>query len=236
MSNDITIDEIVRRSLAMHHMPMHYYLEFLLHAKRGLKVMHFRSLPSMETARLDVEATGVAYLPNDFVKELYVATEVGDKLRLLSRSDKLNRDDNGGVAYEKVDPYNYLTDKTDEQNYGFIEIGDMDLVKGQLIKDRYTVNRAKGFIRVDNRSTITQVYLRYQTMPKKVSSKSVIHPLAEDALLDYIAWKWAEHNPSNRFEPRTKRFEFFNSQRLMIAQLKKFNKKDIMDHHREVAN
>lgn len=234
--NNTTINDIVRRSLAMHWLPEHYYLPFLLHAKRGLELMHFNILPSAKSTTLTVESNNVAYLPLDFVSEIYVATEVGDKLSLLSRSDKLNPSDNDGNAFAVVDPEDYLTQVRDEAILGVMEIGDMDLIKGQAIQDRYRVIRDEGIIRIDNRSELTSIHLRYITLPQKVSSQSVIHPLAADALLDYIAWKWAEYNPSNRFEPRTKRKEFFNSYRILRASLKKFNIKDIYDHHREVYN
>lgn len=220
----------------MHQLPLHYYLDFLLFAKRGLNEMHYNNLRSLKSEVITIGSNDLGDLPSDFIQEVYVGVQVGDKLDLLSRSDKLNPTSNEGNAFPEVDPTEYVFDQQDESGVKFFDLGDIDLIKGQMVRDRYKILRDEGYIRIDNRSTITEVQLVYLSKPTKISGRSVINPFAEGALLDYLAWQWAEYNPSNRFEPGRKRKEFFNSLRLLKGMLRPFNQKDVKDHHREVAN
>lgn len=194
---DITLDAIIRRNLVAMGLPIHYYVNMLVLARRGLQELHFDTLQKVKHAVLSVDSANEATLPTDYVESVYVGIEVGDKVRHIGDSGRINKRDNSGVAFDQVNnQYRYAFGSPGADLFFFDEFGQF--ISGQFGRnttwtDDYTINRDLGILRVDNKSNITSVHLVYLSLPEKVTNRSVVHPFAEQALTDWVSWKWAEY-------------------------------------------
>lgn len=79
---DITLDNVIRRTLAMKGLPIHYYMTMLLYSRRGLDEMSFNSLQKVSTAVLTFDAANQCNLPSDYVEAVDIWWEQGDKAKL----------------------------------------------------------------------------------------------------------------------------------------------------------
>jgi hypothetical protein len=220
MAVDITIDSVIRRNLAMRRLPLHYYAVMLVMAKRGLEEMHFDTLQKFKIVELAIDPLlKTADLPEDFVEEISVGVEVADKVRALGNNDKINKDSDNGIAFPIDDDLNNVFGD-DYFYYSRFPFGFP-----VTFTDSYTIIRELGKIRVDNRSTISRIQLMYLTMPTKVSSRSLLHPFAQDSLHAWINWKWAENN-KDRDELNHER-KYYTSYRKLRARLNKMSTTDI---------
>jgi len=235
---DITIDSIIRKQLSMMGLPIHYYVPMLVIARRGLEEMHFDTLQKVKYALLTIDAANEALLPADYVELVYAGIEHGDKVRNIGQNDDMNARDNGGVAFPQTEnQYRYSLGLPGVDTFLFDEYGQFKA--GQFGRnvtwdESFKINREEGFVRVDNKSNITQLHLVYIGMPEKISNKSVIHPFAQQALMDYINWKWAEYTV-NRNQYSTwrepdyliKRREFYNQYRILRGRKNKMTTVEI---------
>lgn len=226
---DVTVDNVIRRVLAMKGVPIHYYLPMLIIAKRGLEEMHFDTLQKMSYVQLTLPTSGdkIVNLPSDYVEYVDIAFEVGDKIKSIGRNEHLNRRDNSGAAFDVV-----VAQQTPATSYNIPALwlpnfyNEYGTNKGRMFgsnltwEKSFTVNRELGFIRVDNNFTVsTKLHMIYLTLPQKISGQSVIHPFAQNALIDYCLWKWEQYTGG----PMTAvlRHEYFESYRKLRARLSK---------------
>jgi hypothetical protein len=232
MAVDITLNSIIRRNLGKKKLPLHYYSPMLIIAKEGLDEMHFHTLQKVERVVLTLdEDLMTATLPEDYVEACAVGIEVGDKVRPIGYNHRINARDDENVPYD---------DEADL--YAFGSTGIMNGVVGShhneygdylgknfgrpvTFTDSYTINRELGEIRIDNNSDATEIHLVYITLPKKISDKSVVHPLAKKSVDDYIDWQWAKYNKDKDQELR--RRDFFNSWRILRGSMNKLTTVEI---------
>lgn len=238
LPTNITLDAIIRRDLAMKKLPLHFYLPFLVLAKRGLEELHFDTLYQIKAVTLSVNAGDMVDMPSGLVDVIFLGVEKGDKVRKygknLALNDRLNQDtgvdipfteETGSLTYES-NLYNLgstiLENFYDQNgNYrGRIFGRELDWV------DSYKVLRDLGKIRIDNRSQNETIHLVYLAMPEKVSDQSVIHPYAQSALLAYINWKWSENNSPR--EVSYWRNEFYNEERKLRGRMNEMDITDIL--------
>ena len=231
MAVDITIDAIIRRNLAKRKVPLHYYGPVLVMAKDGLEELHFDSLQKVKHVLIDLDPdlmTGD--LPADFVEEVAVGVEVGDKFRPIGFNPQINRRDDEGTPFEQVADLYAFTLGTDIDENQLVEKTFWDY-RGRnfgrpvTFTDSYTILRDLDKIRIDNKSDITQVHLVYLTLPEKVSNQSVIHPFAKKSLESFINWQWAIYNKDR--DELIRRKEFFNDNRIFRARKNKLTTTEI---------
>jgi hypothetical protein len=233
MAVDITIDSIIRRNLAKRTLPLHYYGPMLVMAKEGLDEMHFDSLQKVKIATLPLDADlKTADLPDDFVEEISVGIETGDKVRPIGYNHRINkRDDEGTPFPEEPDLYTlgtgYVVGGTLLENIYNEYLGYKGRNFGRPVTftDSYTILRELGKIRVDNKSTETSVQLIYLSLPEKVTNKSVIHPFAKKTLDSYLNWQWEVYNKGKDQELR--RRDFYNDYRILRARKNKMTTTEI---------
>jgi hypothetical protein len=233
MAVDITIDSIIRRNLAKRKLPLHYYSPLLVIAKEGLDEMHFDSLQKVKIATLSLDPDLMtATLPVDFVEEVAVGIETGDKVRPIGYNHRINKRDDGGVPFtQEHDVYTlgtgYVIGGTLLENIYNEYLGYKGRNFGRPVTftDSYTILRELGKIRIDNKSTEDSVQLTYLSLPEKVTNKSVIHPFAKKALDSYINWQWALYNSEKDQELR--RRDFYNDYRILRGRLNEMTTTEI---------
>jgi hypothetical protein len=230
---NVTLDSIIRHNLAMRKAPLHYYVPTLLYAKQGLQEMHFDSLQKLKIAVLTLDPDLMtATLPTDFVEEVVVGIEIGDKVRSIGYSDQINKRDDDDVPFtQEASVYSlgsgYQLGNTIIENVYNEYLGTRGRNFGRPVTfvDSYTIMRDLGQIRVDNQSSATAIHLTYLALPEKVSNKSVIHPFAQRALHSYINWQWAIFVSDRNQELR--RRDFHNDYRILRGRLNKMTTTEI---------
>jgi hypothetical protein len=226
MAQDITIDAIIRRNLAKRRLPLHYYSPMLVMAKDGLEEMHFDSLQKVKIAVLSIDTDLMtADLPDDFVEEVMVGIETGDKVRPIGYNHRINQNDNDAAYDQEADVYSFGSGQLSagvllENSYNeYLGYKGRNFGRPVTFTDSYTVLRDANLIRIDNKSDITSIQLIYLSLPEKVSDKSVIHPFAKKSLEEFINWQWAVYNKDKDQELR--RRDFYNQYRILRARKNK---------------
>lgn len=220
---DLTVDAIIRRNLAKRKLPLHYYSPVLVMAKDGLEEMHFDALQKIKVAVLTLDPTLMtADLPANFVEEIFVGIETGDKVRPIGYNHRINTNQTATAYPQEPDLYevgsSVLVWSPMIQNLFNLTAGYAGRNFGRPVTftDSYTILRDQNKIRVDNKSAATQVQIMYLTMPEKVSNKSVIHPFAKKSLESWINWQWAIYNKDRDQDMR--RRDYFNDYRIFRAR------------------
>jgi hypothetical protein len=241
---DITIDSVIRRTLAMKGLPIHYYIPMLLYARRGLDEMQFNSLGKVSYAVLTFDAAGQASLPSDYVETVDVVQEVGDKMKALGFGERMNARDTNDTAFSVAADQITLSSSFNSPSLWFPNFyNEFGTGKGRLFGSQvifhntYTINRESGFIRLDNQQigSVKSVTLIYLTTPQKnASSQTVIHPFAQNALIEYLNWKWDEYIKNPDYPNRRK--EFYNQYRNLRGMLDKMSTVELMRSLRKHAN
>ncbi len=223
-------------------LPLHYYVPMLVIAKQGLEEMHFDALQKIKHAVLPVSDGFEATIPSDCVEIITMGIEIGDKIKPFGFDRTMNNNDNNGEAFEVAsDQYvygsNYNSTGAYLENY-FNEYGDF---KGKQFgrkvvwDESYTYDRDLGIIRVNNKSTATEVHVIYISIPEKVSNKSVIHPFAQRALIEFIGWQKASYFREKDMIAY-KRNEFYNEYRKLKGRLNKMTTLEIKRAIRRDSN
>ena len=233
MAQDISIDAIIRRNLAMRKLPLHYYSPMLVMAKRGLEEMHFDTLQKVKIAVLTLDTElFTADLPADFVEEISVGLEIGDKVKPIGYNHRINQKDDEGVPFEQeTDVYafgnGYMFAGVMIENLYDEHLGYKGRQFGRPVTftDSFTILRELGKIRIDNRTDATEVHLVYLSMPEKVSNKSVIHPFAQASLHSWLNWQWSLYNGGKDQELR--RRDFYNDYRILRGRMNKMSTVEI---------
>lgn len=227
----ITLDEVIRKTLSKSSLPLHYYIKYLVIARDGLKEMHFSILPSEKTAELTLSANYEVTIPEDYVAEIGLYKSDDDKLIQLPHNHLIS-------SFNNLTPFDKPDESTGE---GLPLYSDEfnDNIGHQFgaiypRTDGYRIIPELNKIRIDNTTELTKVYLKYVTMPQKISNKSLIHPYIEPALVSYINWQVALY--TNDRSVMMKRSEFYNQRRLAKANLNRINITDILSSFRIYHN
>jgi len=83
------LDSITRRRLLEMRLPLHYYLEYLLHASTCLRELHIDTLKVINYVELTLNDYYAADLPVDFVDDVGVGIQVGQFLQPISKRDNI---------------------------------------------------------------------------------------------------------------------------------------------------
>lgn len=242
MAQDITVDSIIRRYLAMSGLPLHYYVPMLVIAKQGLEEMHYDALQKIKHAVLAVSDAYEATIPSDCVEIISIGSEAGDKIRTFGFDRTMNNNDNGGEAFETVSDQsvygqNYNSTNAYLENF-FNEYGDF---KGKQFgrkvvwDESYTYDRDLGLIRLNNKNTEEEIHLIYLSLPEKVSNKSVIHPFAQRALIEFIGWQKSVYFKEKDMIAY-KRNEFYQEYRKLKGRMNKLTTIEIKRAIRRDSN
>jgi len=85
-----TLDEITRRGLIESGLPIHYYLEYLVHGATCLRELSFDTLKIVNTIQLPVNEYGAVDLPDDFVDDVAVCLPSSTTLQPLPKQNSIN--------------------------------------------------------------------------------------------------------------------------------------------------
>lgn len=213
MAAVISLDQIVKNILLKRRYPIHFYLDFLIPAKDGLRELSF-DLP-MQTLRyqiLTLDSNNQAALPNDYSDFARVSVRIGQYLHPLVEDNSLDTIPNfdssfveqpyiNGVAsitaanQQYYYPTGYLSPYWWMTNYNAFgeNTGRMFGGTGSMA-DTFKIDKARNIIQVNQYLAIQECVVEYIGNGLDADSATHIDPYAQATIEAYALWQFKEHN------------------------------------------
>ena len=200
-----TVNEIVKSSLLTTGKPIHYYMQYLHYALKGLREINFDSPFKIKSTKLTVDANLEVTLPDDYVDYIRVGYENGQYVNHLIEKDSFNRlmnlDDAGnqipypdvesdnGTAYS--DSYYYASHANDKSEHLGRHYGHKSVYKGSFM-----VIPERNKIMLDpSLHKAKHIVIDYLTTGLPNDSVATTLPAyAAEPVERYIIWRMTEHD------------------------------------------
>lgn len=223
----LTLDSVVRTYIIEKEMVWHDYFRCLTIAISGYKKLceDINLGTNVKAQLIDVTSTNRATLPSGAISVIGLYVENGDKILPMSNSDDINplvlkdstgtpvkRDQEASTLFYNADYY-YGSTTNDKGEYVGRSFG---VPKTQPYK--YKV--IEGELQLDVRINTDCVLVVYTTNGLSVTDVNMVHPLAEQAIKNYIDWKWTERGQKKGiWEKRNEETAYLNEKRLLKGRI-----------------
>ena len=234
-----TLDTIVRRGLIESNLPMHYYLEYMVHGATCLRELSFDTLKIINTVSLPVDSYGAVDLPEDFVDDVAVCAVDGNILKPLPHQDYINplRSVNHNTgAFQPPHNTTNIGGVNDNFFWGsagwlwFWNVNDFGEPTGRffgsaggsqrgykVIKERRQIQMTQGF---EN----TGVVLQYISDGQSIDTASQIDTQAIQCIRAWQEWK---RTPGANNDYSAEAISFYNRKKQLRARLSGLTMVDI---------
>lgn len=177
----------------------HKYLSYLHLAIDGLRELNWDVNGATKMETLVPDGQGVINLPEDFVKEVRIASVASDgTLVTLGRNDDIFKGMDGCGNYSGNNQTNYVETPTtsgftwnstiEHYNKGQ-NIGRYYGIGGRSTAGEYKINRERGEIWLDDGVDATQLILEYiGYMPERIGGQFIVHPFLKEPLMNWIQY------------------------------------------------
>ena len=229
----LTLNQIVNNILLKRKYPIHYYLEFLLYAKEGLRESAYDELHLLNTKKIPINSYNAIDLPNDYVDYCSVNLQFGQKLRPLVPSDTLNPLHNFDSNFNIVEYSSTNTDITlsNPLLYGNVFLAALWLTTtynsygeatGKFFgygagnpTDTFRVVKERNQIQLNEGIVADNIILCYIGDGSDADSASQIDPYAQSMIDAYAMWKFKENNRTyGQGEVETARQEYIRQRKI----------------------
>lgn len=223
----ITLDKIIRRNLLAKRLPLHFYVEFMVHAASCLRELTFDSLRIVNTVELTVNDYYAVDLPCDFVDWTKVGLKVGQFVRPIPQNEGINRLRNQDSQGNYV-PYDEYQDVSWDfpfwPGYWFFQnIDDLGENIGRLYGFDMTAG-TDGFKLIKERNQIQftetidcdTIVLEYISDGQTSDNASQVDEYAWSTIEAYINWKRSKNADLDR-SPEAR--SYFNQRRMLRARM-----------------
>lgn len=222
-----TLDKIIRRNLLAKRMPLHYYMEFLVHASTCLRELTFDTLRVVNTVELTLNNYFAVDLPCDYVDWTKIGLKVGQYVVPITQRDSINR----LRAQDAQGNYTTYTDtQTIEQEFPFWpgfwifqNIDDLGENIGRRFgadagatNDAFKVMRERRQIQFTETMTDCTIVLEYISDGQTSDNATQIDPYAQSAIEAFINWKRSQNADIDR-SPEAR--SFYNQRRILRARM-----------------
>jgi hypothetical protein len=234
-----TLDEITRRGLIESGLPIHYYLEYMVHGATCLRELSFDTLKIVNTVELPVDDYGAVDLPDDFVDDVscgFYGSGVLQPLPHQKYISPLRKYDTTTAQFTKpLYPTNgVIPTNVNNVNSGndlflgglgifwFWNVSDFGEPTGRffgatggtaigykVIKERRQIQMSIGFER-------KSIVLQYISNGQSVDSASQIDTQAIQTIRAWQEWK-RSGNANNDFSPEA--VSFYNNKKRLRSRL-----------------
>ncbi len=206
-----TLDAITRNFLLRKGYPLHFYLQGLVYGGGCLRILTLDDLKVINSKVLPVDqTTNEVTLPTDFVKEVEIGIEQGQRIRPLVEQNSLNPVQAYTSTFEET---MYQTRQTDQANnllyYGYLlpllwntitwndygeNIGRLYGWANGSANDTFTVVKEQNIIKINEDMNIDKIVLRYVSDGQNADAATQIPSEAYDTIMKYIGWQFIEHS------------------------------------------
>lgn len=237
--NVISLDKIVKNILLKRKYPLHYYIEFLVYAKDGLREIamdieilagRYKCLPLNDNFAIEI--------PGDYLAYTRVSVRVGDQyVHPLVEDDALQLVPNYNSSFV-ISPYsNGVEEPSDEDSdlsgyttpfFWGVNINNWGENVGRAfggvgaMGDTFRVNKARNEIKIDEslRGLVTEVVLEYASNGMDADSATHIDGYAQAAIEAYAMWLFKENNRTySPSEAAIARQEFVTQMSILRARV-----------------
>lgn len=234
------LDMITRRTLLEKGLPLHYYLEILLHQSACVRDLVKDTLQIVNTCQIAINSYGAADLPVDFVDEVAVCMPVAGELSPIPRKSNLNPLRNVETD-GSFTPYTLQSEDSSQTGvfpgtpigwYWFWNVNDFGEPTGryfglnggcnygyEIFRERRQIQFSEGFIGSDN------MLLMYISNGQRVDNATQIDWRAFRCIQTYSDWMSSPNaNMKDAPEART----FYAEKRLLRAEMNDLTITDII--------
>lgn len=235
-----TLDIICRRWLLERNLPIHYYLEALLHSSAALRELAKDTLKIINTSNLPVNSYGAMDLPDDFMDDIGVFYDMGNVLKPIPHKSTLNP-----LRVHNSTTSEFEANTTPESNNSQIsgvnffgssrwmwfwnvnEYGEPTgryyganggTVQGyQVFKQRRQIQLSGGF---ENGNMV----LQYISNGQSIDNATQVDWMAFKAIQSYIDW---QRSPNAAIKNSQEASTYYNEKRLLRSNLNEMTVTDI---------
>lgn len=234
----ITLDKIIRRNLLAKRQPLHYYVEYLVHASTCLRELTFDSLKIINTVELTLNDYFAADLPCDFVDWTKVGIKMGQFVQPITQRDSINRlrnQDSQGDYIPYTDP-GPESSSIDFSPYWpgywmFQNVNDLGESLGRfyglnagLVPDGFKILKERNQIQFQESARATTYVMEYISDGQTSDNASQVEQYAWSCIEAFINWKRSP-NADNDHSPEA--FNYKNQRRLLRARMSELTLYDL---------
>lgn len=233
------LDSITRRRLLEMGLPLHYYLEYLLHASTCLRELHIDTLKVVNYAELVLNNYYAADLPGDFIDDVGVGIPVGQFLQPVIKRDgitNLRNVDSSGAFVPFTDTNNTNGDTFFGFNgnytwyWNFNDYGEPTGrffgANGGANANGYKIIKERRQIQFTETFTSDSAVLMYISDGQRADNATHVDTMALKTIEAYQDWKTSP-NFANKDAPEAR--TFYNERRHLVARMNDLTAADIRD-------
>lgn len=237
-----TLDMITRRTLLEKGLPLHYYLEKLIHGASAVRELAKDTLKIVNAANLPVSDYNSVDLPNDFVDDVALCIPVGGLLQPIAKKDSINPLRVHNETTGEFEPYsNEANLNTSELTFFGINTsyfwywnvndygeptGRYFGANGGAYQNGYKVIKERRQIQLTGAFTSGNVVLLYISNGQSADNATQVDWSAHAAIQAYCDWK-SSPNAAIKDSPEAR--TYYNEKRLLRANLNDLTKADILN-------
>lgn len=231
------LDQIVRRTLLERGMPLHFYLEFLLHAATCVRQLSKDTLQLVNTVKLPVNSYSAIDLPDDFVDELSVGFNVAGYIKEIPKNSHINPLRNIDSEGDFVPYSSALINNSALAYYGvaagwgfFWNLNEYGEPTGRYFgisggsRMGYKVVRERRQIQLTGNITSGYIVLMYISDGMRADNATQVDVRAWDTVNAYINW---QRGPNAAIKDAPEARTFYNEKRLLRANMNDITITDI---------
>jgi hypothetical protein len=212
--------------LAKENLTTHFYVPFYLHAKDALRNINFGSMPNLITAQATV-TDQVITLPTDCLKLITLYELRGDRKAEFAEDRTLAQTVQTWEDVEVADQPDYI----DGINQG--RDGD----RGAKFRRTFQFVDGTNTIRIKEGSEVpATMYIRYISTNPVSGSNSLIHPMVEQCIDDWVKWKRSESGKIKRLDSTLLRRNFHDSLSELRSNRVRITKQLLIQTSRKMNN
>jgi hypothetical protein len=230
-----TLDKVIRRNLLAKRQPLHYYIEYLVHASTCLRELTFDSLKIINTVELTLNDYYAADLPCDYIDFTKVGIRVGQFIQPITQRDSINRlrnqDSQGAyVPYQQTNTIN-LDFPFWPGFWMFQNVDDLGENTGRfygwnpgLVEDGFKIIKERNQIQFQQSARVGTYVMEYISDGQTSDNASQVEQYAWSAIEAYINWKRTP-NADNDHAPEA--YNYKNQRRLLRARMSELTLYDL---------
>jgi len=209
--NVTSLDSITKNILLKRNYSLHFYLDYLIHAKDCLRELSLdETIQTLRYKVLPLNDNHAIEIPNDYVDYANVSVRVGQYLRPLVEDSKLSLVPNYDSSFN-IQPYNHgvASDPNNQlQLYnGYLTpywwMANWDAFGENLgrqfggvgsYSDTFKENRARNEIKINENLSVDEVVLEYVGNGMDADSATHIDAYAQQTIEAYAQWQFKANN------------------------------------------
>lgn len=199
-----TVNEIVRSALLTTGKPIHYYMNYLHYALKGVKEIGFDSPFKIKSTKITIDNNREVTIPDDYVDYVRIGWENGQYVKNLIEKDSYNRlmkfDNNGNqIPYEDAESDQDLIYAENNDTHANDKSEHLGRHFGHkpTYKNSFMVIPERNKILFDPSLGVGKtIVIDYITtgLPEKSSDATTLPAYAAEAIERYILWRFAEQD------------------------------------------